>query len=76
MGHRVELDEIENALKTLANVSECCCVYNLKKSIITLFYSGTATSAEISKHLREKLPSFMVPRKFVLMASSAARFAA
>lgn len=67
MGHRVELDEIENVLAALKTVNECCCVYNYKKSILTLYYSGDATPAEISKFLREKLPSFMIPRKFILL---------
>lgn len=69
MGHRVELDEIENTLSALNGINECCCVYNYKKSIITLFYSGSVSPAEISKFLREKLPSFMIPRKFVSLES-------
>lgn len=69
MGHRVELDEIENAVQLMPAVNECCCVYNYKKSTITLFYSGEATPTDISKFLREKLQSFMVPRKFVVLDS-------
>ena len=69
MGHRVELDEIESTLSLIAGIDECCCVYNYKKSIITLFYKGESTPAEISKFLREKLPSFMIPRKYICLES-------
>ena len=65
MGHRVELDEIENFVNALEGVNESCCAYNFVKGVITLFYSGPATPSEISKHLRENLPSFMIPRKFI-----------
>lgn len=69
MGHRVELDEIESTLCKMEGMHECCCVYNYKKSIITLFYHGSVSPAEISKNLREKLPSFMIPRKFIALES-------
>ncbi len=69
MGHRVELGEIESFALANPNINECCCVYNTIKGIITLFYSGSATAAEISKHLRISLPSFMIPRKLVALDS-------
>lgn len=69
MGHRVELGEIESFTNANEHIDESCCVYNTKKSIITLFYSGTATPAEISKHLRESLPSYMIPRKLICLDS-------
>lgn len=65
MGHRVELEEVESVCLAIENVGEVCCAYNTKKSIIVLFYSGTATPAEISKLLRIKLPSYMIPRKLI-----------
>ena len=69
MGHRVELGEIESFANANEHIDESCCVYNTKKSVITLFYSGAATPAEISKHLRECLPSYMIPRKLICMES-------
>ena len=67
MGHRVELGEIELSVNKLDGIKESCCLYNEKKSIITLFYSGNATAGEISKFLRQTLPSFMIPRKLIQM---------
>ena len=67
MGHRVELGEIENLANIHEKVDEVCCLYNHQKGVITLFYSGSATAGEISKFLRESLPSFMIPRKFICL---------
>ena len=67
MGHRVELDEIESIANACNNVEEVCCVYNTVKGVITLFYSGTASAGEISKFLRQNLPSYMIPRKFIVL---------
>lgn len=69
MGHRVELGEIESLATSCESVNESCCVYNTKKSVITLYYSGSATAGEISKFLRESLPSYMIPRKLICLES-------
>ena len=63
MGHRVELDEVEHAANSVANVSGSCCVYNKAKESLILFYTGDADRKELSLALRELIPSFMVPRK-------------
>lgn len=63
LGHRVELDEIEEAVKTVENVSECLAVYNQQKEQIMLLYTGEATAKEIALEIRKKLPEFMLPRK-------------
>ncbi|MCQ2479398.1 MAG: AMP-binding protein [Clostridia bacterium] len=68
LGHRVELDEIENAVKALENVSECAAIYNQKKEQIMLIYAGDATGKEIALEIRKKLPEFMLPRKTVKLA--------
>ena len=65
MGHRVELGEIEEFAVKYEKINEACCLYHTEKSVITLFYSGAATPAEISQYLRENLPSFMIPRKLI-----------
>lgn len=65
MGHRVELVEIENAARTLDTVTECVCAYHTEKENIYLFYEGNADKRELACKLRETLPGFMVPRKFV-----------
>lgn len=63
MGHRVELDEIEETVKNVAGVDECLAVYNQAKEQIMLLYTGEATAKEIAIEIRQKLPEFMIPRK-------------
>jgi len=66
MGHRIELGEIEVISKSMEQVKECCCMYNKPKEQIWLFFTGNdADSKNISIYLRERIPGFMIPRKFV-----------
>lgn len=63
MGHRVELDEVEVAARSISGVGECCCIYNKQKEVLILFYTGSVAARELSLSLRQILPGFMVPRK-------------
>ena len=65
MGHRIELDEIEETAKQVEGVFDCCALYNKEKEHLYLFYTGNASSKEIVLHFREVLPGFMSPRKLV-----------
>ena len=63
LGHRVELDEIEDAAKSMAGVHDCAALYNFEKEQLLLCYTGESEPKEISVYLRKKIPGFMVPRK-------------
>ncbi len=65
MGHRVELGDIESCANSCVGINETCCIYDSKRSVIIMFYSGNANAGEISKYLRQSMPSFMIPRKFI-----------
>ena len=65
MGHRVELSEIEAAVKSMPGIADCCCLYLKPKEQIWLFYMGEVQDKEILVYLRGQLPSFMIPRKCV-----------
>ena len=67
LGHRVELDEIDEAVKAVSNVDDCVALFNAEKETIILFYTGSATSKEIAVELRKKLPVFMLPRKMICL---------
>ena len=67
LGHRVELDEIEDAAKRVDGITDCTALYKEDAEMIYLFYTGSATVKEIATALRASLPGFMVPRKFVLL---------
>lgn len=63
MGHRIELDEVEIAAMRIDGVEECSAQYSKEREILYLFYSGEATSKEISIYFRGNMPPFMVPRR-------------
>ncbi len=65
MGHRIELGEIESTAKQIEGVEDCCSLYNKPKEHLYLFYTGTATSRDISLYFRSVLPGFMTPRKLI-----------
>ena len=65
LGHRIELDEIEETAKALSGVSDCCALYDGKNECLYLFYVGSVLSQEIVLYLRNTLPGFMVPRKVI-----------
>lgn len=65
MGHRIELPEIEAAALSLSGIDGVCCLYKPGKEQIWLFYAGQAQKRELAVFLRDRLPSFMVPRKIV-----------
>jgi acyl-coenzyme A synthetase/AMP-(fatty) acid ligase len=64
MGHRIELSEIEATALSLPGLGNVCCLYQSEKELIWLFYEGSPTKKELAVHLRERLPGFMVPRRF------------
>ena len=68
MGHRVELGEIETAALSMPEIQEAACLYQKEKQQIWLFYTGgIVSSREIAGYLRERLPNYMIPRKFCAM---------
>jgi len=69
LGYRVELGEIEFQICKIKGVRQCVCVYDETKSIIIAVYVGEAPAKDISAQIREILPTYMLPRKFVAMES-------
>ena len=67
MGYRIELGEIQATAGTMPKVDECCCLYKHEKEQIWLFYTGDADNRELAVYLREHLPFFMLPRKYVCL---------
>ncbi len=65
MGQRVELSDIELTAMAVDGISRACCIYDLKKKKIVLFYTGDASKDTVSAALKEKLPDFMVPGKTI-----------
>ena len=67
MGHRIELGEIEIAVSSMEGVNQNCCIYSDNDKKIVLIVSGKVEENEIYNYLREKIPSYMVPGKVVIL---------
>lgn len=67
MGHRIELGEIEMAADTHEDVQSACCVYDLNTKKLTLFYTGTVSSRELTERLNQKLPRYMLPHRIITL---------
>lgn len=65
LGHRVELDELDAIIRNLDGVEDCFTVYYKPKELIFCFFTGAATARDMTIALRQRLPAFMVPRKYV-----------
>ncbi len=64
MGHRIELSEIELAANA-CGADESACVYDAEKGRIVLFYRGEDITERIVSSLRDKLPSYMLPKTVI-----------
>ena len=64
MGYRIELEEIENALNSIADVYESAVIYiDTKKyrSKIIAFVKSEIDAKELKEKLKKKLPLYMIP---------------
>ena len=75
-GHRVELGEIETALKQQSGVKDCIVVASAdadsEHRLVAYFIPETSKSPSVSElrfALSELLPAYMVPASFVVLAS-------
>lgn len=61
MGHRIELEEIEKVISEY--VERVCCLFLKEK--IYCFYVGNIDKKEIHHRIKEALPVYMIPSRFV-----------
>lgn len=61
-GHRINLIEIE---ENAALLTENACVYDEVSKHILLFYTKDISEAEVVEYLKKKLPSYMMPDRFI-----------
>ncbi len=69
MGHRIELGEIETAVSSLEGIRQNCCLYDVEKGQIVLFYAGDIDITDITERLRVIVPEYMFPNKKVKLES-------
>ncbi|MBR0152694.1 MAG: amino acid adenylation domain-containing protein [Lachnospiraceae bacterium] len=61
MGHRIELQEIDQAIARVDGVERCCSIFDEERHKLYAFYVGTIDRRELHQILRKDLPVFMVP---------------
>ena len=67
MGHRIELGEIETALSAVPGVRRGCCLYEHSTQKIVALFEGDRDTRELTEALKEKLPGYMLPNRFVAL---------
>lgn len=71
-GYRIELDEIENTLKALAQVQACAVTTREKDQHVyiaayVVFYDQPLDGQQLGAALAEHLPGYMIPSAFVVL---------
>ena len=63
--YRIELGEIETALLAVPDLSNGCCLFDEAKDEIVCVYVGGEDERALAKQLAVKLPSYMMPNRYV-----------
>ncbi len=63
--YRIELGEIETALLAVPSVGNGCCLFDGERDEIVCVYTGQEDDAALAAQLREKLPVYMLPNRYV-----------
>lgn len=65
IGNRINLGEIESNVMLIDKVKRCVALYIEEKKLICLCYAGDISEQEIISIMKNKLPSYMMPKKIV-----------
>ena len=66
-GHRIEIEEIERAMNSLPGIGQSCCIYDVNKYRLVIYYTVDGLAEEIPDRkkivagLKERLPEYMLP---------------
>ena len=64
-GYRMELGEVEAAAKGIEGCLDCCCIHVKENDLLYCFYTGALSEDEMYKALKNKLPKFAIPDRFM-----------
>ena len=67
MGYRMELGEVEAALRKISGWADGCVLFDKEKDKIWCFFTGVLTEKELKQALRAQLARYMLPDVFVHM---------
>ena len=72
MGYRIELEDVEMNINKLQDVSQSCVLLDKNKqspSLVAFISSKNQNLPSLKEDLKKLLPHYMMPKKFILMAS-------
>lgn len=64
-GYRMELGEVEYALRKIPGIQDGCVLYDQESGRLACCYAGEITQAEITRELRKTLPRYALPDLFL-----------
>ena len=67
MGHRIELEEIERKINKIEGILRCCVIFKEDKNSLIAFYVGDIALEKVRELLKEELPVYMIPKKWILL---------
>lgn len=67
MGYRMELGEVEAALRALPGWQEGCVLFDQEQDKIWCFFSGALDEKQLRSGLKERLARYMLPDRYVRM---------
>jgi len=66
-GYRMELGEVETALRAIPGWLDGCCLYDAPTARLCCFWTGGLSQRDLTKALKEKLPKYMLPDAYMHM---------
>lgn len=64
-GHRIELEEIEQAVLNIPNVAQCIGIFDEKKGRLKVVFSGDVDEQTLLDEMKAKLPEYMLPSRLI-----------
>ncbi|MDR1598541.1 MAG: AMP-binding protein [Oscillospiraceae bacterium] len=68
-GYRMELGEVERALRGLHGWNDGCCLFDRRSGLVYCFWDGKLTERDIVSGLKVKLPKHMLPDRYIHLES-------
>lgn len=65
MGYRMELGEVEAALRSIPDWREGCVLFDAEKDMLWCFYVGELDERQIKAALKERLARYMLPDRYM-----------
>ena len=65
MGYRMEIGEVDAAMRKIPGIREECVMFDSGKDVLWCFYTGETDEKSVRAGLKEQLAKYMIPERFV-----------